>query len=119
MGRLTTHILDTSKGCPAAGVLIELFKTSDLRQAIAQATTNADGRCETPLLQGDTFTIGEYQLLFHAGDYFDANNTGAANDGQPRFLNQVVIRFGISDPDAHYHVPLLLSPFGYSTYKGS
>ncbi len=119
MGRLTTHVLDTSTGSPAAGVLIELFKTSDLKQPIAQATTNADGRCDSPLLEGDSFTKGEYQLLFHAGDYFDANDAATATDGQPRFLNQVVIRFGISEPDQHYHVPLLLSPFGYSTYKGS
>lgn len=119
MGRLTTHILDTSNGCPAAGVLIEVFKTSDFRQPIAQATTNADGRCNKPLLEGDFFTKGEYQLIFHTGDYFDVNHTKIPTDGQPRFLNQVVIRFGISEPDQHYHVPLLLSPFGYSTYKGS
>ena len=120
MGRLTTHVLDTSTGRPAAGILIELFKTDDLQKAIAHATTNADGRCEKPLLQGASFSSGEYQLVFHAGDYFDNSSAATATaDASPRFLNQVVIRFCISEPDQHYHVPLLLSPFGYSTYKGS
>jgi len=78
--------------------------------------TNADGRCAAPLLEGEAFTCGEYELVFHAGDYFNAKGL---EDGKQRFLDRVVIRFGINEPDQHYHVPLLLSPFGYSTYRGS
>jgi len=116
MGRITTHVLDTAKGHPAAGILIELFRVSAPEQLIASATTNADGRCGAPLLEGDALTAGEYQLVFHAGEYL---NTAAVSDAEPRFLNQIVIRFGVSNTEQHYHVPLLLSPFGYSTYRGS
>lgn len=116
MGRLTTHVLDTTNGCPAGGVLIELFRIGSPKNPIATGITNADGRCEKPMLEGEDFSAGEYELIFHAGDYFNAKGQP---DGEYRFLDRVVIRFGINDPQQHYHVPLLLSPFGYSTYRGS
>jgi 5-hydroxyisourate hydrolase len=115
MGRLTTHVLDISNGCPGAAIRIELFRYGQ-HDAVTTTVTNADGRCEKPLLEDEAFTIGEYELVFHAGDYF--NSKGQEND-EPRFLDRVVICFGINDQDQHYHVPLLLSPFGYSTYRGS
>ncbi len=117
MGRLTTHVLDTSTGKPAEGVRIELFRLDgDDRLALCEKTTNSDGRCDAALLQGDDFRCGEYELVFHVGPYFTA--LGLTAD-EPRFLNVVPIRFGIADGDAHYHVPLLISPYGYSTYRGS
>ncbi|HAY47844.1 MULTISPECIES: hydroxyisourate hydrolase [Thalassospira] len=117
MGRLTTHVLDTAKGCPAAGIRIELHRYGNGHDdLVAEAVTNADGRTDAPMLEGASFKPGEYQLVFHAGAYFDACGE---NLPDPKFLDQVVIRFGISDGQAHYHVPLLLSPFGYSTYRGS
>lgn len=118
MGRLTTHVLDTAKGCPAAGIRIELHRFDDKGHddLVAQAVTNTDGRTEKPMLEGNAFRTGSYQLVFRAGDYFDAIGLDLP---EPKFLDEVVIRFGISDADAHYHVPLLLSPFGYSTYRGS
>jgi 5-hydroxyisourate hydrolase len=115
MGCLTTHVLDTANGCPAAGIRIDLFRPGQ-HDAITSTVTNADGRCESPLLEGDSFTAGEYELVFHAGEYFNARGQ---EDGEYRFLDRVVIRFGINNGDQHYHVPLLLSPFGYSTYRGS
>lgn len=116
MGRITTHILDTAKGHPAAGVRIELFRLPATDQPIASTTSNTDGRCDNPLLEGDALTSGEYQLVFYTGDYLRKTT---ASEVEPRFLSDIVIRFGAGDPDQHYHVPLLLSPFGYSTYKGS
>ena len=115
MGRLTTHVLDTANGCPGAGIRIDLFRHGQ-NDVIAHAITNADGRCESPLLEAETFTAGEYELVFHAGEYF---NSKGQEDGEHRFLDQVVIRFGVNDLNQHYHVPLLLSPFAYSTYRGS
>jgi len=115
MGRLTTHVLDIANGCPGAGIRIDLFCVGQ-NDAINSAITNADGRCASPLLEDENFTTGEYELVFHAGDYF---NSKGQEDGEQRFLDQVVIRFGINNQDQHYHVPLLLSPFGYSTYRGS
>lgn len=115
MGRLTTHVLDIANGCPVAAMRIDLFRPGQ-HDAIASTTTNADGRCDTPMLEGDTFKAGEYELIFHAGEYFNAKGQ---EDGEHRFLDRVVIRFGINDADQHYHVPLLLSPYGYSTYRGS
>ena len=115
MGRLTTHVLDIANGCPAAAMRIDLFRPGQ-HDAISSTITNADGRCESPLLEGQAFTAGEYELVFHAGEYFDSKGQ---EDGEHRFLNRVVIRFGINDQDQNYHVPLLLSPFGYSTYRGS
>lgn len=117
MGHLTTHVLDTATGDPAPGLRIELFRLSvDSRDRLAEAVTNADGRTDAPMLEGANFRPGAYELVFHAGDYFDALGTALPS---PKFLSDVPIRFGISDGEAHYHVPLLLSPFGYSTYRGS
>ena len=116
MGRLTTHVLDTAHGKPAAGLAITLRRAGKHGAAIVEAVTNADGRCERPLLEGDAMQAGAYDLVFEAGAYFDGLGIELP---EPKFLDQVVIRFGIADPNGHYHVPLLLSPFGYSTYRGS
>jgi 5-hydroxyisourate hydrolase len=116
MGALTTHVLDTSAGRPAAGVRVELFRDHLDGERLAASETNADGRCAAPLLQGAALRSGEYELVFHAGEYFRANGIAVTD---PPFLDRVVIRFGVADPSRHYHVPLLLSPYGYSTYRGS
>lgn len=116
-GYLTTHVLDTAKGCPAAGLRIELFDLNGTaRKKLAEMVTNDDGRTDMPILPADDFATGSYELVFYAGDYL--RKSGQAGD-DPLFLDQVPIRFGMSDASAHYHVPLLLSPFGYSTYRGS
>lgn len=116
-GYLTTHVLDTALGCPAAGLQISLFRIDGTaRHLLAQMRTNADGRTDTPILPHDDFAFGTYELVFEAGAYLDASGVPAES---PRFLDEIPIRFGISDLSAHYHVPLLLSPFGYSTYRGS
>jgi len=116
-GYLTTHVLDTARGAPAAGMRIALYRVDGAsRQLLAEAVTNADGRTDAPILPKGQFAVGTYELVFLAGDYLDAS--GAAPES-PRFLDQIPLRFGISDGAAHYHVPLLLSPFGYSTYRGS
>ena len=115
MGRLTTHVLDTARGKPAVGVRITLYRLSGQdHRKIAEAVTNADGRCDAPLLAGDAMTTGTYELVFCAGDYLRASGQG---DGV--FLDKIPIRFGVEDADQHYHVPLLISPFAYSTYRGS
>ena len=115
-GYLTTHVLDTARGRPAAGLRIALYRLDgDARAKIAHAATNADGRTDGPILPESRFETGVYELIFHAGDYLRA--TGQAGP-EPLFLDEVPIRFGM-DEAAHYHVPLLLSPFGYSTYRGS
>ncbi len=114
MGRLTTHVLDTATGKPAGGMEITLSRADG--EVIKSVRTNDDGRVDAPLLEGAALIAGRYELVFHAGAYLDA--TGQAGT-EPRFLDEIPIRFGVSDPDAHYHVPLLLSPFGYSTYRGS
>jgi 5-hydroxyisourate hydrolase len=116
MGFLTTHVLDTTSGRPAAGLLIELFRVHEEPCLLGSATTNEDGRCDEPMLQGPDFECGVYELIFHAGDYFAA---GGLSLPEPRFLDRVVIRFGISDASQHYHVPLLISPHAYNTYRGS
>ncbi|MEM7269121.1 MAG: hydroxyisourate hydrolase [Pseudomonadota bacterium] len=113
MGRLTTHVLDTALGRPANGLKITLRRDGE---ALKTVETNDDGRVDGPLLEGGELTIGVYELTFHAGAYLDA--TGQSTTA-PKFLDEIPIRFGIADPDAHYHVPLLLSPYGYSTYRGS
>lgn len=114
-GRLTTHVLDTARGTPAAGVRIRLFRRSaNLARQIAEAVTNADGRTDAPLLAGESFVAGQYELVFEAGEYLRAQGTSGV-----LFLDDIPIRFGVADREAHYHVPLLLSPFGYSTYRGS
>lgn len=115
MAGLSTHILDTSLGKPAANVLIELFN-ADNKSATASFVTNKDGRTDKPIIESGHLLSGVYELRFHAGDYFRANGVKLE---EPLFLDIVVIRFGINNPDQHYHVPLLLSPFGYSTYRGS
>ncbi len=116
-GRLTTHVLDTAHGRPAGNLRIELYRlTGNQRRPLADIRTNQDGRATGPLLAGDDFTVGEYELLFHVGDYFSA---AGIEPSDPAFLNVVPVRFGISAADQHYHVPLLVSPFGYSTYRGS
>ena len=116
MGQLTTHVLDTANGCPGSGIKVELFRAEGERELIASCLTNSDGRCAQPLLSGDEFTAGESQLVFHVGTYFAAR--GAKLDDPP-FLDEVVIRFGIASGEQHYHVPLLVTAYGFSTYRGS
>ncbi|WP_374655801.1 hydroxyisourate hydrolase [Dongia sp.] len=116
MGRLTTHVLDTVHGVPAAGVQFMLHRLAPQRILLLDGRTNADGRCDRPLLEGAAFTAGTYELDFHAGDYFAARGLDLP---RPRFLDIVTLRFGIADAAQHYHVPLLVSPFAYSTYRGS
>ena len=116
-GYLTTHVLDTARGCPAAGLKIALYRvTGNSHARLVEMVTNDDGRTDAPILPQDKFRTGTYELIFFAGDYLRANGQAG---GDPLFLDQIPIRFGIADTGAHYHVPLLLSPFGYSTYRGS
>ncbi len=116
-GKLTTHVLDTASGRPAAGLEITLYSSSERGLTeLRKATTNSDGRVDGPLLEGDEFKCGTYELHFAAGDYLRA----AGNElPEPAFLDLVPIRFGIADESSHYHVPLLISAYGYSTYRGS
>ncbi|WP_293450150.1 hydroxyisourate hydrolase [Planktotalea sp.] len=115
-GYLTTHVLDTARGCPAAGLAIELFRIEGkTRVSLRKLVTNADGRTDEQILPAAEFELGTYELVFHCGAYLDA--CGVAPES-PRFLDVVPLRFSMSE-HAHYHVPLLLSPFGYSTYRGS
>ena len=117
MGRLTTHVLDTAHGRPAAGLRVTLYRLDAAGAAlVAEATTNADGRTDGPLLAGAALSAGVYELRFALGDYFAAS--GAALPDPP-FLDVVPVRFGVADPAGHYHVPLLASPWAYSTYRGS
>jgi 5-hydroxyisourate hydrolase len=117
MGRLSTHVLDTARGIPAQGVLIELHAVEGAaRRQICTAITGADGRTEEPLLNADRFAPGTYELTYRIGDYY--RRLGAVLTDPP-FLDLVVIRFGIADSAANYHVPLLVSPYGYTTYRGS
>ncbi len=117
-GHLTTHVLDTAHGRPAVGIAIELYRvdpeTGD-RERLCWVRTNAEGRTDSPLLAGDALTAGVYELVFDIGDYFATS--GAANADIP-FLDKVPVRFGICDAEAHYHVPLLASPWSYTTYRG-
>ena len=117
MSGLTTHVLDTARGRPAAGVAIELWRLDgEERTRVAKASTNTDGRTDAPLLAGDQLTAGVYELTFAVGDYFMDQEDAMPS---PPFLDRVPVRFGVADPDAHYHVPLLASPWAYSTYRGS
>ena len=114
MGRLTTHVLDTAQGTPARGMRVELSREKD-HVPLAIAETNADGRTDSPLLEGEAFTAGAYRLVFHVGEYFRSR----ANPSAGRFLEEVPVVFVVDDPDGRYHVPLLVSPWSYSTYRGS
>jgi len=117
MGRLTTHVLDAAHGCPGASIVVELFRVQGNEMTlIATALTNSDGRLDAPILQGDDYRSGVYQLQFSAGDYYRAKGVELA---APAFLDVVVLRFGIAEQQEHYHVPLLISPYSYSTYRGS
>ena len=116
MGRLTTHVLDTAQGCPASGVTVALYRLDRARELIAEAKTNDDGRLDAPILEGDAFGPGVYELVFAAGEYFRARQS---NLPDPAFVDEVVLRFGIANAEQHYHVPLLVSPWSYSTYRGS
>ncbi|MEZ9012244.1 hydroxyisourate hydrolase [Vibrio splendidus] len=117
MGRLTTHVLDTTHGLPGAEIKVELYKVNeDSTEKLATVITNSDGRTDAPILAGNDFRPGKYQLVFYVADYY--RSKGVELDGVP-FLDDVVIRFGLGDPDAHYHVPLLVSPYSFSTYRGS
>ena len=116
MGQLTTHVLDTYHGIPAEGVEIELTRLGAEPGRAVKARTNAQGRCDAPLLAGDALVAGQYELAFHLDDYFRRRGVKLAD---PPFLSTVVIRIGIADAGAHYHVPLLATPWSYSTYRGS
>ena len=113
MARISTHVLDIAKGAPAAGITVELHAAGHL---IRSATTNSDGRTDKPLISTEQARSGRFELVFHAGDYFRRRRAALAD---PPFLEIITIRFGVADPKAHYHVPLLVSPWSYSTYRGS
>lgn len=118
MGSLSTHVLDTANGCPAANILIELVRLEPegSRTVLASMRTNADGRTTAPLLAGEAFGRGSYELVFHVGEYFRGRGCIAA---EPPFLDLVPVRFQTSERPQHYHIPLLVSPFSYTTYRGS
>jgi 5-hydroxyisourate hydrolase len=118
MGLLTTHVLDTAMGLPAAGVRIDFWSIDAQNNGhlLKTVETNADGRTDAPLLQGDKFVAGRYELVFFVGDYFRRVGVATAD---PPFLGEVPLRVGIADASSHYHVPLLTSPWSYSTYRGS
>ena len=116
MGKLTTHVLDTASGIPARGMKLSLFRLDgDTRKLLKELSTNQDGRCDGPLLEGEAFSKGQYEIVFQADHYFSQRGTLPS----PAFLTAIPIRFGIADDAAHYHVPLLVSPWSYSTYRGS
>ncbi len=116
-GFLTTHVLDTARGMPAEGIEILLYRVSgNSHRKIAAAVTNADGRTDSPILPEGKFKAGQYELIFQAGPYLREHGL---SDDEVLFLDGIPIRFGVTDEEAHYHVPLLLSPYGYSTYRGS
>jgi 5-hydroxyisourate hydrolase len=116
MARLSTHVLDTSIGRPAAGVRVRLMRVENGQETVvAEAITNADGRTEQPLLSGTSYQRGTYVLYFHVQDYFERREPAAASP----FLDIVPIRFTMAEPDGHYHVPLVVTPWSYSTYRGS
>ena len=117
MGRLSTHVLDTMRGVPAHGVIIELHLIQPgQRRLLVQTETNPDGRCNEPLLEGDGLQVGTYELAFHAGDYFARLGVSGS---EPRFVDVVVLRFGVANPAENYHVPLLVTPWSWTTYRGS
>ena len=117
MGKLTTHVLDTANGVPAARMSYALYRcTGGVRQRIAEGITNRDGRADGPLLEGEALTVGVYELEFDAAGYFLARGTALPD---PPFAGSVILRFGIADAASHYHVPLLVSPWSWATYRGS
>jgi 5-hydroxyisourate hydrolase len=117
MGKLSTHVLDVTQGKPGENVAIELYAVGPQgRTLLKSGVTNRDGRCDAPLLEGDSLLIGRYELIFAAGDYFAGQGIAAP---EPRFIDRVTIAFGIADPQQNYHVPLVVSPWSYSTYRGS
>jgi 5-hydroxyisourate hydrolase len=117
MGRLTTHVLDTHGGMPAAGMRVELYRLGEgALTLLADLSTNSDGRCDGPLLSGDALLPAVYELRFHTAAYFVARGVALP---EPPFLDVVPVRFGIADGSGHYHVPLLVSPWSYATYRGS
>jgi 5-hydroxyisourate hydrolase len=119
MGKLTTHVLDTAHGCPATNLHLELWSIdiqSGQKNLLKTTVTNSDGRTDTPLLADDQLTVGVYELVFIVGEYFARFSETLPN---PPFLDRIPLQFGIADPSLHYHVPLLVSPWSYSTYRGS
>ena len=117
MGKLSTHVLDTTQGKPGVGVQLELYRVDGGQRTLVKAeTTNQDGRCNAPLLEGDVMQPGQYELVFAAGDYFAAQGVELPS---PRFIDRVTIAFGIADAAQNYHVPLVVTPWSYSTYRGS
>ncbi len=117
MGKLTTHILDTAAGMPGKNIRIDLYHLKDDSwELLKTVVSNDDGRCDAPLLEGEDLKTGQYELVFHAGDYFDSLGLALP---EPKFLDEIVLRFGVPDASQHYHVPLLVSPYSYSTYRGS
>ena len=117
MGKLTTHVLDTANGCPAVGMGVTLYRIeADSAVRVRRVVLNHDGRAEGPLLEGAEFRVGTYRLVFEVAGYFRTRGTALA---EPPFLDLVPLDFGLADADSHYHVPLLASPFAYSTYRGS
>jgi 5-hydroxyisourate hydrolase len=117
MGKLSTHVLDTAQGKPAAGVMIELYLVEGSGRVLLKTDlTNQDGRCNAPLLEGQDFKQGCYELVFEAGDYFAEQGVAMP---EPRFVDRVIIAFGVADASQNYHVPLVVTPWSYSTYRGS
>ncbi|CAM5492423.1 MAG TPA: hydroxyisourate hydrolase [Thauera sp.] len=116
MGRLTTHVLDTAKGKPGSGIAVIVYRLDGERREVARTVTNHDGRCDQPLLEGAALEAGKYEIIFAAGDYFRAQGLDLP---EPLFVDEVALRFGIANTEQHYHVPLLVSPWSYSTYRGS
>ena len=117
MGKLSTHVLDTSQGKPGARVRLQLYFIEDGRRTLLKTeSTNADGRCDAPLLAGDDLRVGQYELEFAAGDYFADQGVALPS---PRFIDRVTIAFGVADASQNYHVPLVVTPWSYSTYRGS
>ncbi|MDY7578241.1 hydroxyisourate hydrolase [Herbaspirillum sp. RTI4] len=117
MGKLSTHVLDITQGKPGVGVAVSLYRVTDSGKTLIKTTlTNQDGRCDAPLLEGEALEVGRYELVFGAGDYFAGQGLQVPS---PRFVDQVVIAFGIADAKQNYHVPLVVSPWAYSTYRGS
>ena len=117
MARISTHVLDTAEGKPAAGVRVDFYRDDgDRRDLLRSTSTNADGRTDEPLLAAEEIAAGVYEIVFHAGAYYRSRGVALAN---PPFFDEITIRFGVSDTKGFYHVPLLVTPYGYTTYRGS